>query len=210
MKANDFDRIAWCYDFLVRMVFGTRLDRASSHFLVNLRTSARVLILGGGTGKLMKNIAHVHEVVYLEKSSKMLEKAKKRSPANVKMLHGDFIAFEESKSFDVVICPFFLDVFLPHELREVLKKIHALLSLEGQVIVTDFQRTTLWSKQLISLMYLFFSKAAHLSGSRLLSIHEMMLHQGFEEIHHVSYQDGMVFSKSYQKILSGNGILEAH
>ena len=54
--SNNFNTIAPVYDFLAKMVFGRSLERAQAAFLSDLETKvkAKVLIVGGGTGKVLE------------------------------------------------------------------------------------------------------------------------------------------------------------
>ena len=166
VKENDFDGIAWCYDFMAKLIFGERLYQASIQWLETLNKSDTVVVLGGGSGKILKQLTHVDRVIFIEKSAKMIKLAQTSTPANVQFIYADFLEYAlEDESTHIVICPFFLDVFTPFQLGEVLDKIARILKKKGTLFVSDFQYTTWWSKQLIKLMYVFFGMSTRIAST---------------------------------------------
>ncbi|MAJ51862.1 MAG: hypothetical protein CMB82_09645 [Flammeovirgaceae bacterium] len=198
---NDFDGIAWCYDSIVKLIFGGRLHRASIQWLETLNTSDKVMILGGGSGKILKYLTHVECIIFIEKSPKMIKLAKASAPENVQFICADFLKHTiESESSHVVICPFFLDLFSPIQLGEVLNKIARILKKKGSLFVSDFQYTTWWSKQLIKLMYAFFGISTRIAARELAPLDTLILARAFENSTYLVRTDGMIFSKAYTKI----------
>ena len=113
MIENDFDGITWCYDFMAKLIFWGRLHRASIQWLDTISTSDTVVVLGGGSGKILKYLTHVESVIYIEKSHKMIKLASLSAPENVQFICADFLKYAlKSESTHVVICPFFL-IYLP-------------------------------------------------------------------------------------------------
>ena len=201
MKENDFDGITWCYDFMAKLIFWGRLHRASIQWFDTLNTSDTVVVLGGGSGKILKYLTHVEAVIYIEKSHKMIKLAKLSAPENVQFICADFLKYDlNSESTHVVICPFFLDLFAPTQLEEVLRKIARILKKKGSLFVSDFQYTTWWSKQLIKLMYVFFGITTRISARELVSLDNLILARGFENRTYLALKDGMIFSKAYTKV----------
>lgn len=201
MKENDFDGITWCYDFMAKLIFWGRLHRASIQWFGTLNTSDTVVVLGGGSGKILKYLTHVEAVIYIEKSHKMIKLAKLSAPENVQFICADFLKYAiNSESTHVVICPFFLDLFAPTQLEEVLRKIARILKKKGSLFVSDFQYTTWWSKQLIKLMYVFFGIITRISARELVSLDNLILARGFENRTYLALKDGMIYSKAYTKV----------
>jgi ubiquinone/menaquinone biosynthesis C-methylase UbiE len=60
---NNYDRIARIYDKLSRMVFGKSIVRAQQSILPFITTPARMLIVGGGTGWILEEIARFTQPV---------------------------------------------------------------------------------------------------------------------------------------------------
>ncbi len=201
MIENDFDGITWCYDFMAKLIFWGRLHRASIQWLDTISTSDTVVVLGGGSGKILKYLTHVESVIYIEKSHNMTKLASLSAPENVQFICADFLKYAlKSESTHVVICPFFLDLFTPIQLDEILDKIARILKKEGSLFVTDFQYTTWWSKQLIKLMYIFFRITTRISARELAPLDNLILARAFENRTYLDLKDGMIFSKAYTKV----------
>src|SRR5690606_15253584 len=117
-----FDRIAFCYDFLKKTVFGAKLDKAAVEFLSYMPDNASVLIIGGGTGEILAELlksTSTRKITYLEYSHKMIAAAKRRiknfHDANVDLpeihfIEGSLENLNSEETFDVVFTPFVLDV----------------------------------------------------------------------------------------------------
>jgi ubiquinone/menaquinone biosynthesis C-methylase UbiE len=158
---NGFDKIAKVYDLLAKMIFGNSIKKAQTHFINRIPEKATVLILGGGTGWILREILKQHtdcKFVYIEASKKMLSysRAKIVAGSDVQFVHGteqEIPAME----FDVVITNFYLDLFPNEKLREIIIKVKSSLRYEGSWIVTDFvDENKWWQKFLLKLMYKFF------------------------------------------------------
>ena len=186
---------------MAKLFFWGRLHRASIKWLDTINTSDTVVVLGGGSGKILKYLTHVESVIYIEKSHKMIKLAKVSAPENVQFICADFLKYAlRSDSTHVVICPFFLDLFAPIQLVEVLNKIVKILKKKGSLFVTDFQYTTWWSKQLIKLMYAFFRLTTRISARELAPLDNLILARTFENRTYFDLKDGMIFSKAYTKV----------
>ena len=76
---NQFNRIAFLYDFLVQLVFGNCVRRAQLEFLGSL-PGGTILIIGGGTGWIAEPLLRRPGITihYLEASDKMLERSRRR------------------------------------------------------------------------------------------------------------------------------------
>jgi len=79
---NNYDRIARYYDVLSRMVFFRAQLKAQIDQLHFIPANSSVLIVGGGTGWILEEIAKVHSsglrITYVEISAKMLDLSRKR------------------------------------------------------------------------------------------------------------------------------------
>ena len=194
---NDFEGIAWSYDTLKKLVFGDELDVAASHYLHKIPVGSNVLIIGGGTGRLLNDVPEGVQITYIEKSGKMLEYARKRSSRDIHFQHIDFFDYQTAHCFNFVVCPFFLDLFNPELLNEVIIKLQNTLDPEGQLLVADFSyRKSL----LISLMYKAFGVVSTISGRKILPIQDMLINAGFQLIDSATYFNGLVFSSRFQRV----------
>ncbi|MFY0687697.1 MAG: class I SAM-dependent methyltransferase [Cyclobacteriaceae bacterium] len=196
---NDFDRIAPYYDSLVKLVFGNALLEASIHFFDGIRRYDRLLVVGGGTGRILPYLDHCEQIDYVEMSTEMIERAKANSLSHVNFIQQDFLELDDDL-YDVVLCPFFLDVFGPEKLKAVMNKIEGLLLPGGKLVVTDFTMPSSGLQQLfLNAMLKFFKWTTRLESNKLPDIKALVHTAGFDVIDEAEYYNEWVFSGIYQK-----------
>ncbi|MCX2573233.1 class I SAM-dependent methyltransferase [Pedobacter sandarakinus] len=162
---NNYDKIANSYDFLSRMVFGRAQVNAQIHQLKYLPTRGNILIVGGGTGWILEEIAKIHpsglNITYVEVSAKMILLSMKRNTHdNEVTFYRDSIEnFESNCRFDAILTPFLFDNFSTQTAEMVFKKLNLLLINQGVWLMVDFtlKHGSIWWKQVfLKLMYQFF------------------------------------------------------
>lgn len=200
---NDFDRIAWIYDSLARLVFGKSITEAQTAFLEEIPENADVLIVGGGTGWILKALDELDKsinVVFVDLSAKMVNKAKQRAP--FKNLEVTFNAgsYEHVYGlYDVIITNFFLDVFDEKTVPNVIKTLRFRLKAGGYWLITDFVKGAGWWQDiLISIMYRFFRITTKLEGKRLLNFDVWLKKNGLSEAISRKFHHGMIKSSIYK------------
>ncbi|WP_420316874.1 class I SAM-dependent methyltransferase [Ekhidna sp.] len=199
MAVNDFDSVAPYYDCLSKLVFGESLLKAQAYHLKEIGDKDRVLILGGGTGKLLEYIPKSGELDFLEMSHRMLKRAKRRKfHRSINFIHTDFLEFNTDKRYEVIICPFFLDCFDEQSLHTVIVKAKELLSPNGKLIVTDFDRKGT-NSLLLQSMLIFFKWFANLETTQLLDLKSFLKKNDFQENEIKIYKKG-VFSALYYQV----------
>lgn len=183
------------YDSLAGLMFGKTLYEASVHFLAEIPAGSSVLVLGGGTGKILSKL-NKYEVVFVEKSFKMLKKAQQRKETkHVVFVHADFLEWQSHQQFDAVICPFFLDVFSEDNLNLILGKIRLLLTSKGQLMITDFYLSGLRSHRiLLKIMHVFFRIFSSLESKKLKPIRKHVLQSGYQISEEKTWREGFIFS----------------
>lgn len=203
---NSFDRIAPVYDRLAGIVFGTAIQDAQRVHLGALGDAHEVLILGGGTGWLLKDLLRLHpvmRVMYVEASPRMIELAAKNvSDADrhrVAFIHGTERTLPEERRFDAVIVNFFVDMFPASELIEVLGKLNVVLRSGGRLLCTDFVNDTKWHNALLWMMYAFFRVTANLRNQHLAPWRKLIPERGFVQLRSTSFWKGFICSELYQK-----------
>lgn len=200
---NDFNRVAPYYDLLKGLVFGNAVDKAAFHFLHRIPEHSSILVVGGGTGKILHYLPHVCEVHYVEKSVRMIRKTGRRSlperSMEVRLINKDFLEFRTDRRFDFILCPFLLDLFAESHLKCLLDKISSLLKADGKLLVADFQPASgqSWKSVLLTLLHLFFDVTANLESTKLHPIHEIILNHGFKEAERKFFYFNMIFSRIY-------------
>lgn len=160
--SKGFDRLVPFYDLLVWVVYGSHIRKAQAYFLNRIPDHSKILILGGGTGWILKALLsdkNSCEVWYVESSSAMILKARKRDTGKniIHFITGTEADIPEQIKFDVVITNFFLDMFSDTSNEEIARLVISILSPRSQWHVTDFVSTTVWwQKLLLKVMYTFF------------------------------------------------------
>jgi len=163
-KIGGFDTIAPVYDALATMVFGRAIRNAELHYLREVRDGGKVLILGGGTGRLLADLLTVNpncEIWYVEASEAMIKIARsninKLPKGEVHFIHGTQAEVPSYVQFDTVIANFYFDLFSAASLDRSLKQIHTSILPDGKLLVSDFiDDKSWWQSVLLSSMYLFF------------------------------------------------------
>ena len=185
---NRFDRIANFYDPLKQFVFGRAIHDSEICFLDSIKPEARVLILGGGSGKMLRVLLENNAactVWYIEASARMLELAR-RTTANhtsrVLFIHGTENSLRSDIQFDVIITNFFLDLFPERKILEITGIINRHLGNNGHWIITDFVNGgKWWQRVLLSAMYGFFKIACAIDTHRLPFWQRVVNDYGFRE-----------------------------
>ena len=87
---NNYDRIARYYDTLSRLVFFRSQIKAQTDQLQVIPPGSRILIVGGGTGWILEEIAKVQasglSITYVEISEEMLRLSKERGVKDIEVI----------------------------------------------------------------------------------------------------------------------------
>ena len=207
MRESNFNFVAPFYDGLARLIFKDQLREAKSSLLTSVRSGERILLLGGGTGELLELLDDLNiplQIVYLEYSQKMLDKAKERSfgkQLDVEFFHKSVFGFNEKEEYDVVITNFFLDVFAKEELLKVIDLIYPSLKQGGSWIVTDFQKDSIGFKNrvLLKLMFVFFTVFSRLQSNEIFDFDKLLKSKGLNQRQEKLFMKAFIFSRQYIK-----------
>ena len=167
----DYNGIAWFYDGLARVIFGKKQTLAKQAFLDLIPASAKVLIIGGGSGKLLEYLNELNKnllVDFVEISSAMISKAKNRSIGNISVtFHHTSILTLPDIGYDVIITNFFFDQFSLPDAQIIMQHLQPKLKQVGIFIFSDFISTShRWDKFIESAMFLFFGMLARVRAKR--------------------------------------------
>lgn len=168
-KAN-FDNVAWLYDPLVRVVFADRMRQSQVRFLESIAPGSTVLILGGGTGRILDELSvrtRNCTVYYVESSRVMLDRARKHGKGlDVRFIEGSWEHVPDV-AFDAVITHYFLDLFTNETLQRVCDAVGERLKRGGTWLVSDFVCLRSWHGAMLWLMYRFFRILCAIEASKL-------------------------------------------
>jgi len=179
-QSPDFNRVARPYDFISRLVFGNALVESQVSLLSHIPKNSHILIVGGGTGWILEEIAKIHyaglNIVYVEVSANMISLSRKRNIGqnSVIFIHENIEEFHSEKLFDIIISPFFFDLFIKSDVLKLFLHIHKKLRNNGLWLYTDFippvYQTRIWQKILLKSMYLFFGIFSSVEARTLVNM----------------------------------------
>jgi ubiquinone/menaquinone biosynthesis C-methylase UbiE len=206
---NNYNAIAPYYDVLSRLVFFRAQLNAQIRQLVFIPPDSQVLIVGGGTGWILEEIAKVHSgglsITYVEISEKMLELSRKR---NVKGNSVTFVqaAAEDFKTqirYDVVLTAFLFDNFNVEKIGHVFNELNHLLRPGGYWLFCDFYNEKgtgkNWKWYLLKMMYLFFNRISHLEAKSLINTENYFSAQNYKTLRIDYHYNGFIKAITYQK-----------
>jgi len=186
-----FNRIAPIYDASVRLVFGSSIDRLQTDAIDSLTTSHHALIVGGGTGKILRacmDRALARHYTYAELSPAMIARTKRR----LSSAEHDLVTFtdngfkEDAVAYDLIILPFVLDCLGYDQLQQFLKELKAHLSPGGKILLIDFNQEagtpyvkSFWKEWFIRLLYQFFRRFTYIKAHQLAPFQALMTKEGF-------------------------------
>lgn len=201
---NQFDRVAGVYDRLAKLVFGRSIVASQQFFLRKIPPHAKVLILGGGTGWILNEIAKMNvlcEVWYIDASSKMIAQATKKNANAIRVhfIHGTEDDIPPEIPFDILITNFYLDLFSERKLHVVINKITFSLTRDARWIVTDFLNRKRWQRLLLMVMYSFFNVVARLENGQLPDWNFAIQRGGFKKIDSRLFYRGFIESAIFKR-----------
>ncbi|MEE1946024.1 class I SAM-dependent methyltransferase [Pedobacter sp. KR3-3] len=162
-REPSYDKIAKRYDFLSRLVFFKSQVKAQTEQLGYIRHCKKLLIVGGGTGWILKDLNAITQpmtIVFVEAAIEMIALAKKVvTHHQVEFVHQDIEDYQTNQVFDAVLTPFLFDNFDGAKAEKVFGHIDALLAAEGIWVDVDFylnKQSALWKRAILKAMHLFF------------------------------------------------------
>ena len=177
---NNYNSIANIYDVLSRVVFGKSIMKAQIFLLKYIPENSKVLIVGGGTGWILSELSKMYEkgieIMYVEKSAKMiaLSKQKNIQHNSVEFINAGIEEFPTGKKFDIIFTAFLFDNFLPEKIEFVFSKLNQLLKPNGLWLYADFMNDKMnskwWQKFLLKTMYLFFKITCNIETQQLINM----------------------------------------
>lgn len=217
---NNYDIIARRYDFLSRLVFGRAQVHAQTDLLSLLKPGSRLLIVGGGTGWILDELAGFH-ITYVELSEQMLALARKRgSDTNhITFVQAPIEAFATgapqppaaqadpqrppSPCYDAILTGFLFDNFSPTRAASVFHLLDGLLEPGGAWLFTDFyyrKGSGVWQGLLMKTMYTFFRVLCHVEARRMPDMGPFFKDSGYAVDREGFYYGGLIQSVGYRKI----------
>lgn len=197
-----FDHITPIYDRLARAIFGKAIFRSQIVHFNRIKSDARILIPGGGTGWILHHLPpDCKEVVYVDSSLNMIEKARKLNVHfPVSYYHACIENINLNGKFEIVIANFFFDLFIEEEVERIVRIVDSNLTSSGILLVSDFRNTGIWWQRiLLAIMYLFFRIVAGMPAKRLADWKNILIKNGFISISETTYCHDFIVSEIFCK-----------
>jgi len=205
MSAN-YDNSAWFYDRLSRLFYGDALIKAQVYLLEFIPADATVLIVGGGTGWILEQIAKKHpaglRITYVEVSARMINHAEKRNAGGNRVVFiNDAVEHTSLQpDFDVVLTPFVFDSFSDQTMKGVFGHIHSVLNPGGIWLYSDFRLTKKrWQRLLLKTMLKFFKALCNIEASQLPNVERQFKLHGYTLVESRTFFKDFVISMVYKK-----------
>jgi ubiquinone/menaquinone biosynthesis C-methylase UbiE len=206
---NNYDKIARHYDTLSRLVFFKSQVNAQVNQLHYIQKDSNVLIVGGGTGWILEELAKVQpaglKIVYVEISAKMiaLSKARNYGGNEVIFLNQGIETFTTETQFDVVLTPFLFDNFSKERACKVFELLDGFLKKNGQWFLVDFLLNKTngqwWKWFLLRSMYSFFKLLCIVEARNLIEMHPFFVAKNYEVLEERFYYGGFIKGTIYKK-----------
>lgn len=208
-----FDRLAHFYDALLFLTSGNALHASQVDCLSRVAANSRILLVGGGTGRLAAKIArelNPQRLVCVDISSRMCERSERHlhkvHGCAAEVVHADIRNFLPEGRFDVVITPYLLDVFSAAELPVVVSRLDSVLERHGVWLVADFTHPDCFSgprrmlqRGVLALLYWFFRLTCSISARELPDINSALAARGFRQTWAHMRFFRMLSSQSYSR-----------
>lgn len=197
MRRGSFDRVAWLYDSLARLVFGNAIDKSQQDLLRHLPASGNVLVLGGGTGRFLPELWRLRpalSITFIDASHEMIRRAKaKQAPGQkVQFIHGTERDIPGGP-YDSLLSPFYLDMFEGEALDEVLTVLSSHVAPNGKWLVADFNDSGRWWQAImLDSMYLFFRWTTGIQAAKLADLKTALNKLGWRESDRSTYYRGFI------------------
>lgn len=209
-RKDDFNLIAPLYDIIAHITFAGRIQRAQEQLIPTLQNTQKLLLIGGGTGKILESILTRYpqlSIIYLEASSAMIHRAQARlneaQNARVLWLHDTHERLYQEPTLlldvDAIFTCFFLDVLSPQEAHDFMGWITKQLSQNHRTgslwLIADFYPHQGWKGAIIRLMYLIFKVITRLDNQILIDYTRIAYELGWKRQSKMDFAYQMIYAE---------------
>ncbi len=188
--------------------------RTQRHFLPRLAAHDRVLILGGGTGRILTEMLKRgigRQYVYIDISAKMVVAARKRVTRLAAVARPiEFICGSvesiAGRKFDLIVTPFVLDCFQEAELGLAMRQLNAALIPGGKWLFADFNVPAglmgFISRSVVRTLYFAFNVLCGLGIKKLAAFDGYFQEMGLSHAAERLFLRGLLVARIYDKMPS--------
>ena len=209
----NYNRVAWFYDTLSRIIFGKAIIRAQTIYLPFIKPGDHILIVGGGTGWILESITKLYpkdlKITYIESSMQMIKRAKKRPIAQNQVYFNNCLMEEFSGNirFDVVMTAFLFDNFLDEKAEDVFNAINQYLQSNALWLYSDFELNgKVWQKWLLKIMHFFFKILCRVEANKLPDTEKLFRRNNFTLKDQCNFFQGFITAKAYKSSFNNESI----
>lgn len=206
---NNYDKVAFQYDWLSKVVFYRSLENAQVSLLKYIPAGSHVLIVGGGTGWILERLSQLHNnglsITYVEISGNMIILSQKRDikENTVEFVHLPIEEYIPDRDYDVILTPFLFDNFAPERAQPIFWQLHYALKKGGTWLFADFYydkgKSRWWQKLLLKIMYTFFRLLCNIEANSLFDMAICFGQGKYEVLHKRFFYFGFIQSIAYRK-----------
>lgn len=207
-----FDTLAPHYGWMEDVLAGQKLRRCRAAWLDALADRQRLLIVGVGHGRVLREILprfpHLR-ITALDASAPMLAAARKNAGAHahrIEFVHARLPDWqpEPGGRFDAIVTNFFLDCFSPPLLPAVIRSLAGVATADARWLIADFcvppRGWRRWRALAIHrLMYGFFRLFAALPARSLTTPDAFLSAEGFSLIGRRHFDWGLLQADCWQR-----------
>ena len=187
-------------------MYGRALVRAQQFLVKEIPANSRILIVGGGTGWVLEEIAKIHadglSIAYVDSSPKMISLARARNAAAniVTFIAAPIEGAARGEIYDVVLTPFLFDNFTEGTMQKAFADLNDRLAPRGTWLFCDFRKTRVfWQRIMLKVMYLFFRISCGIEASELPETEACFSTHRYKIKSQETFVNGFVVSTVYEK-----------
>lgn len=142
-KVHDYHLVSGYYDALAAVWSFDQISYSREFAIRRIKSHARVLILGPGTCRGFEDLwSGSCHVTLVDSSPDMLSHSaeifRQLPPEKLSIQQIDVHSYYPKNSFQSIWLPYFLNVFSPEEVIQILKALRPSLEKDGEIYISDF------------------------------------------------------------------------
>ncbi len=203
---RNYNTVAWFYDRLSRLLLGRAPVDAQLYLLKAIPANSAILIIGGGTGWMLEELARVHPsgltITYVDASSKMIARAQKRNAGTnkIKFITETATLAKLDGPYDTVLTPFLFDNLKESSLELIFDHVDKHIGAHTRWLWCDFRNTdALWQKVVLATMYVFFRMFCAIEATHLPDIESCFRRHRYQPIDLATFMSGFIVAGIYKR-----------